>query len=334
MNILILGATGFLGKYLVKEFSEVASKIYVVTRNDNSNLFKQYSNVELVSGDITDLEIIKDSAKKNEILCECDLVIHAAALYDLKAEYADLYLHNVVGTQNVLNFIKKTSRLKLFYYISTIAIADEQSEFIDENSLPERTDFADFYSKTKYLAEKSVREFAKGKPSLPMRIIRPGAIVGDSITGEIGTINGPYYFLEVIKKFKHLLKNIPIFPLSYNPNTELQFIPVDHVAHYIFLLITREQYARELKTYHLICIDPPKIEDFMKDISRELGIKTRFYPMASNKVFNFLVLPYLNIPKEIIPFMFSKISYDKTLTLKDLPELKDSKYADFKKIFF
>ena len=40
------------------------------------------------------------------------------------------------------------------------------------------------------------------------------------------------------------------------------------------------------------------------------------------------------IPKEIIPFMFSKISYDKSLTLKDLPELRDSKYAEFKKIFF
>ena len=122
-------------------------------------------------------------------------------------------------------------------------------------------------------------------------------------------------------------------PLPFNPTTRLQLIPVDHVAHLIFLLVKRDQYNQDLKTYHLICIDPPTIQKFLEDISRELGIKTKFYPISPNKFFTF-VLPYLKIPKEIIPFMFSKISYDKTITLKDLPELQNSKYAEFKKIFF
>jgi len=332
MKILILGGTGFLGKYLVRELAINASKIYVVCRNKHKNTFQEFTNIEMVTGDITDTEVIKDSHIKNAILSDCDVIIHAAALYDVKAAYQEIYLHNVVGTQNVLQLLKKTKNLKAFYYVSTIAVADEQSECLTEDCLPIRTVFHDNYSKTKYYAEKLVREYAATHPQLPIRIVRPGVIVGDSVTGEIANVNGPYYFLQFLKKYDHLIKKIPIMPMTFNPNSHLHIIPVDHAAHYIFLLINRDLYDEQLKTYHLICIDPPKISQFLDDISRTLGLETQFQPIPSNKVFSF-IMPFLKIPKEIIPFMFSRISYDKTLTLKDLPELKNSKYADFKKIF-
>jgi thioester reductase-like protein len=333
MKILILGGTGFLGKYLVSELASIASKIYVVTRSKNNNYFSQFSNIELVEGDITDPEIIKDVELKKSILSECEIAIHAAALYEIKAEYEEIYLHNVLGTQNVLQLIKKASNLKAFYYVSTIAVADEQSDVLLETNLPERSIFNDNYSKTKYYAEKMVREFSSHHLELPVRIIRPGVIVGDSTTGKISNLNGPYYFINFLKKFAPIIKKLPILPLTFNPETHLHLIPVDHVAHYIFILISRDIREREIKTYHLICIDPPKISEFLKDISRVLEIKTYFRPMQNNLVFS-SIIPLLNIPQEIIPFMFSRISYDKTHTLKDLPELKNSKYADFKKIFF
>lgn len=333
MKILITGATGFLGKHLIKEIAPIASKIYILSRNIHQDSFTQYKNFEIVQGDITELDVIKDRDIKNRILSECDIVIHAAALYDLKADYADLYLQNVMGTKNILNLITKATSLKAFYYVSTIAVADEQSEYIDETSLPERSTFFDNYSKTKYHAEKLVREFSKSHQNIPIRIFRPGVIVGDSINGKIGNINGPYYFLELLKKYKHLLKNIAIIPLTFNPKSKLSLIPVDHVANFIFLIIKRDQYGQDLKTYHLICVDPPTIETFLKDISRILKINTKFFPIASNRAITF-IMPFLNIPKEVIPFMFSKVTYDNKLTLKDLPELKTSKYASFKKIFF
>jgi thioester reductase-like protein len=332
MKILILGGTGFLGKYLVSELASIASKIYVVTRSKNNNFFSQFSNVELVLGDITDPEIIKDVELKNSILSKCEIIIHAAALYEIKAEYEEIYLHNVMGTQNVLQLIKKASNLKAFYYVSTIAVADEQSDVLLETNLPERSIFNDNYSKTKYYAEKMVREFSSHHLELPVRIIRPGVIVGDSKTGKISNINGPYYFINFLKKFAPIIKKLPILPLTFNPDSHLHLIPVDHVANYIFLLISRDSKGVELRTYHLICIDPPKISEFIKDISQVLGFNTYFKPIKNNLLFS-SAMPLLNMPKEIIPFMFSRISYDKSLTLKDLPELKNSKYADFKKIF-
>lgn len=333
MKILLLGGTGFLGKYLVKELALSASKIFILTRDINSNAFSQYSNVELVKGDITDLEVIKDPTQKKLILSESDIIIHAAALYKVNADYEELYIHNVVGTQNVLHLLNQAKLLKAFYYISTIAVADEQRERLEENSLPERDSFKNNYSKTKYYAEKLVREYYDKHKKLPIRIIRPGMIIGDSQTGYSENINGPYYVVNFLKKFKNLINKIAVLPLSFNPDTILHLIPVDHVANFIYLIISRDQYSQEIKTFHLICSDPPSISDFLNDISQELGLKTKFYPMANNKAYNF-ILPYIKIPKEIIPFMFSTISYDKTYTLKDLPELKNSKYADFKRVFF
>ena len=333
MKILILGGTGFLGKYIVKELSGIASHIYIVTRNSKSNVFSKYSNVELISGDITAPEIFTDLEQKKTILSECSLVIHAAALYDLQASYEDLYQQNVIGTQNVLRVLKQMNKIKLFYYISSIAVASEQEKMISETIIKERSTFPDNYSKTKYFAENLVNDFYLTEKNLPIRIIRPGIIVGDSINGEIDKVNGPYYFLELIQKFSKILKLIPSLPLAYNPKTLLNIIPVDHVAHFIYLLIERDSFNQELKFFHLVSINPPTIQNYIDDISQEYDLKTKFYPVKSN-VFIRSVLPLIKIPKELIPFMFSPNSYDIKLTLKELPELKESTYANFKKIFF
>jgi thioester reductase-like protein len=212
-------------------------------------------------------------------------------------------------------------------------VADAETSYIGEDYLPERKEFFDDYSRTKYIAEKMVREFGSLNASLPLRVIRPGIIVGDSKTGFIGSINGPYYFLDLVKKNINIIKKLPIVPLAFNPESELHIIPVDHVANLISKIISRDNFDSGSKSYHLISIDPPKVKDFLEDTRQALGLKCHFIPLQRHKAFNF-ILPLLKIPKEVIPFMFSKISYDKLATLKDLPELKESKYADYKKIFF
>ncbi len=333
MKILILGGTGFLGKFLVKELTEIASHIYIITRNSSSTTFKNYSNIELVSGDITNPEIFYDLEQKKKILSECTLVIHAAALYDLQASYEDLYQQNVIGTQNVLRLLKQMNKIELFYYISSIAVASEQKEMTKEKRIEDRSAFPDNYSKTKYFAENLVNDFATNVKDLPIRIIRPGIIVGDSVNGEIEKVSGPYYFLELIQKISKFLKLIPSLPLAFNPKTLLNIIPVDHVAHFVYLLIKRDDSSRELKFYHLVSVNPPTIQNFIDDIALEYELKTKFYPVKSN-IFIRSVLPLIKIPKELIPFMFSLNSYDIKLTLKELPELKESTYANFKNIFF
>jgi thioester reductase-like protein len=330
MKIFITGATGFLGQYLVRELSPNFETIYVLTRNIHFTGFVDLANVQLVNGDITRLEIFDSVVVRDKVLAECDFVIHAAALYQMGAKHAECYLQNVVGTQNILELIKKMKNLKAFYYISTIAVGDDQLLLLKEDELPYRRKFNDFYSETKYLAEKMVRG---SECNFPVRIIRPGIIVGDSKTGKIDKIDGPYYFIAAMKKYSALLKTLPIMPLSFNPQTEIPLIPVDHCARFISLLVSRDDRSTKLKTYHLISNEVPNVTQFLKDTNVALGLTNHYIPVKKNPIHNRL-LKLLGIPPEVIPFMFSKLSYDKTRTIVELPEIVESRYTDYKgKIF-
>jgi nucleoside-diphosphate-sugar epimerase len=330
MKIFITGATGFLGRYLIKELAPICSKIYVLGRNSSSIIFNEYSNVLMIKGDITDIDIIDDSEVLKKLIEEVDIVIHAAALYNIEASYSDCYMQNVVGTQNLLRLIKKFNKLKCLYYVSTIAVADEKSFFLEEDSLPLGPTFSNYYSETKYLAEKIVRQDAGIQA---IRIIRPGIIVGDSNSGEIAKRDGPYYFIDLLLRNEKILKKISFIPLSFNPKTKIPMIPVDHCAKFFALLIKRDDFSKTTKTYHLISSEIPTINDFLEDSCQSLGIRTRFLAVANN-IFHENILKILGMPKELIPFMFSKLSYDKSRTKEELPELAESRYHTYKhKVF-
>lgn len=332
MNILITGATGFLGGYLIRELSSQFDNIYVVSRKGQLSKFSEFPNVLFVKGDVTHLDVLSiEGSEKAKLLESIDVVLHAAALYDLSASYSACFLQNVVGTQNILHLLKGMKNLKAFYYVSTIAVGDPDVYFLDENHLPKRNKFGDAYSETKYLAEQVVRENANDR--FVTRIIRPGIIIGDSVTLEMEKIDGPYYFIEAFKKYSHLLKYTPIVPLSFNPRSKLPIIPVDHCAHFIKLLIERDNYEVNLKTYHLVSSEIPTLMEFLRDLNKKFGVKTHYFPVKENRIHNSL-LKLLGIPEEVLPFMFSRISYDKTSTLEDLPEIKDSTYSTFKSILF
>lgn len=330
MKIFITGATGFLGKYLVRELSQKCESVFVLTRNSNFKGHSDLANVHLVTGDIIKLDVMERGEMYDRIINECDIVIHAAALYNLSAGHAESYMHNVCGTQNMINFTKKIKNLKAFYYISTIAVGDDQSILLEEGKLPDRKKFNDYYSETKYFAEKLVRE---SSTNLPVRIIRPGIIIGDSQTGKMEKVDGPYYFIEAMKQYSKLLKPLRLLPLSYIPTTKIPMIPVDHCAKFISLLIERDLGTTELKTYHIISDEIPTVKEFLNDLNEAFGLKTKYIPVGKNP-FHTTLLKLMGIPKEVIPFMFSKLSYGKTRTNEEIPEILNSKYSNYKKILF
>lgn len=332
MNILITGGTGFLGGYLVQELAKKYTTVFVLSRQLDLLKFKHIENVEIISGDITNLDVLSfDGEVRHDFLDSVDVVLHAAALYDLSATHSATFLQNVVGTQNILHLLGSMKKLKAFYYISTIAVGDPEAFFLEEDQLPKRRSFDDAYSETKYLAEQIVRSNLSDK--FVTRILRPGIIVGDSVTGKMPKVDGPYYFINAFKKYAALLKYTPIIPLSYNPRAKLPLIPVDHCARFIGLLIDRDDLVAPLKTYHLVSSESPSLEEFLGDLNEMVGIRTHYYAVKENRLHNSL-LKLLGIPKEVLPFMFSHLSYDKTSTLEDLPEIKESTYGSFKHILF
>lgn len=331
VRIAITGATGFLGKEVLKyldvnkfEFIFLGRRkpVDFLLKNDDELIYTW------INADITNPDIVSNE-KDRQILLSCEYVFHAAAYYDLKGSYRDCFLTNVVGTSNLLGFYRQSICLKEFHYVSTIAVIDPVGEsLIHEDSLPFRNNFQDSYSQTKYAAEVLFRDF-KFHNNVAKIIYRPGVIVASSLDAANFKMDGPYYFGKSLKKVRPLLNSLPFVLLSFNKSANLPMVPVDHVARFICMSLNQNFHDRRSTTYHLVSDHLPNVPELLTEIFNELAINTKLKE-SSFRFINDLLLTKLGIPKETIPFMFHCHSYDKSNTYRDFEEGFKSQYSDFK----
>jgi thioester reductase-like protein len=97
--------------------------------------------------------------------------------------------------------------------MSSIAVAGLYDEgTFNEDMFDEGQKLAHPYHRTKFESEKLVRERVKSRGASTARAV----VVGDSQTGEMDKIDGPYYFFKVIQKIRHALPEwFPLISLEW-----------------------------------------------------------------------------------------------------------------------
>jgi 2-alkyl-3-oxoalkanoate reductase len=176
MKLLITGASGFLGQYVVAEALRRGHHVRAIVR--------PITKVEKISWhDHPNLEFVRADLRRKEGLVEAvqgvDAVIHLAA-----AKSGDFYTQfagTVIATENLLDAMKTAAMLRLVA-ISTFSVYDywhkEIGSVLDEDSAIEPKPLErDEYAQTKLIQESLVREFEQENHA-PVTIIRPGMIYG------------------------------------------------------------------------------------------------------------------------------------------------------------
>ena len=125
---------------------------------------------------------------------------HLAAIYDMTADEERNSRLNVNGTQHAIDLANELGAGH-FHHASSIAVAGEYEGHFTEDSFDEGQKLSHPYHRTKYEAEKLVRQRLR----VPWRVYRPSVVVGNSKTGEMDKIDGPYYFFKAIQKARHAL---------------------------------------------------------------------------------------------------------------------------------
>ena len=131
---------------------------------------------------------------------------------------------NVAGTQNAIDLANSLD-VGMFHHTSSIAVAGlfDDGTFT-EDMFDEGQKLAHPYHRTKFESERVVRERVKA----PLRIYRPSIVVGNSKTGEMDKIDGPYYFFKLLQKIRHALPEwFPLISLEWGWTN---IVPVDYVA--------------------------------------------------------------------------------------------------------
>ncbi|WP_377701126.1 SDR family oxidoreductase [Pseudoduganella sp. UC29_71] len=232
MQYFVTGATGFIGKRLVKKLlARKGSVVYFLMRESSrdklAGLYEYWGATKAraipVFGDLRSarLGVTKDDIKK--LTNTIDHFYHLAAVYDMLADADEQIAVNVEGTRNTVDFANAI-QAGILHHVSSIAAAGMFEGIFREDMFDEAENLDHPYFATKHESEKIVRNETKGA----WRVYRPGLVVGDSKTGEMDKIDGPYYFFKLIQRIRQLLP--PWMPTIGIEGGRINIVPVDYVV--------------------------------------------------------------------------------------------------------
>ena len=229
MAYFVTGATGFIGQRLVKQLLKREGDVYVLVRPQSVDkvaaLFGD-DRVKPVLGDLSEPLLGVDPVDLSGV----EHFFHLAALYDMTASDEDNERTNVEGTRNAVALANAVAAT--LHHVSSVAVAGEHRGLFREDHFEEGQRLPTAYHRTKYDAEAIVRKDC----TTSWRVYRPAVVVGDSRTGEMDKIDGPYYFFTAIKKVRHLLPEwVPLIgpEFGYTNIVPVDFVAeaLDHIAH-------------------------------------------------------------------------------------------------------
>ena len=252
-KVLVTGATGFLGKYVVKELVEHGYQVRAFGRNSKVGRSLENSSVSYFQGDLTKADDVLEACKG------MDLVVHAGALSTVWGPWEDFYQANVLGTKYVLEACRQTDIQRLVYVSSPSVYAAPKDQLaIKESDAPEENNLNN-YIRSKLASEKLFKDY----PDVPSIILRPRGLFGIGDT-------------SILPRVINLSQKIGI-PLIGDGRQLMDMTCVENVALAIRLAIEAPEAKGEV--YNITNGEPRAFRDLLEESLTGLG-----YPIKYRKI--------------------------------------------------
>ena len=316
MAYFVTGATGFIGRRLVERLLERKGKINVLVREDSlGRLDELIERLERVSeatvsrrvhavvGDLRQPLLGLGDEQVAELDGTVEHFFHLAAVYDMTAPVELDTAVNVGGTNHAIE-LAGALRAGRFHHVSSIAVAGAYKGEFSEDFFDEGQRLPSPYHATKFEAERAVRE----QELVPWRVYRPGVVVGDSRTGEMDKIDGPYYFFKAIQRMRQVVPQwMPLVGLDLG---RTNIVPVDWVAGALDHIAHRPQL--DGRAFHLTYPGGQRVGEAMNDIAAAAHAP-RFAVSIDKRVLNAVPSAPLSLAMRVPPLRQAR-----RLTLREL----------------
>jgi len=265
MRLLLTGYSGFIGSQFIEYNSD---KFEIIRISDLKNL------------SIDDLNGV-------------DAIVHLAALTNLgRNNSLESYLDTNLELTISIATVAKEAKVKQFVFLSTVKVYGQTST---KNIFSENTSCnpSDYYSQSKYMAEKKLRELET--PEYKVAIIRSPIVYGPGVKGKI---------LSLIRF------SSTVFPLPFkNLVSKFSVVFVGNLVSLINKIVLQNQSGIFLAGDN----NPTSLFEFMSLMRFYLNRKSRFFSLPS-----FVILFIKNFNKEFYDSLFNPILTDNTVTNKIL----------------
>lgn len=265
MRYVVTGGTGFIGRRVVARLLDTQpdAQVWVLVRRQSLGRFERLAaswgeRAKPLVGELPALELTDETVAE---LGRVDHVVHCAAVYDITAGESEQRATNVEGTRSVVELARRLGAT--LHHLSSIAVAGDFPGEYTEDDFDVGQPLPTPYHQTKFEAEQLVRS----APGLRHRIYRPAVVVGDSRTGEMDKIDGPYYFFGALAKLAVLPRLTPVLL----PDTgRTNIVPVDYVVDALVALMHAE--GLDGRTFHLTAPKTVGLRGIYRGVAKAAGL--------------------------------------------------------------
>jgi thioester reductase-like protein len=308
-NYFVTGGTGFIGKRFLLNFGE-NERIFLLVRPESlrkaEKIIKKANlkRVEIVKGDLEQKRLGLSQERIKEIFQDIDYIYHMGASYDPSLPKEKIFRIILKGTEELSFLAKRARNLKAFIYISTAYVAGERVGKILENLPDIPPKFHNSYEEAKFKTEIFLREVR-----LPVVVIRPALVVGDSQTGEFDkeVKSGIYMLIKLIDKGL-------FFFYPGECRGFLSAVPVNWVGKAIFKIGQNKKSIG--KIFHLADEKPMTAREFIDRVCVLLGKRKPLFEMPKEII---SILPIGRFRSQIM-ILNQKQIFDMTNTKRLLGE--------------
>jgi thioester reductase-like protein len=232
--VLLTGLPSFAGRTMCEEIVRgskktlvhalVRAKFEAETREWLDALpLEQRARVRLIEGDPAAMDLGLSGAELKEIASEIDRIHHCASVTYLGVDRAAAEQVNLAGAREILEVAGACSQLKCLVHHSTAFVSGDRTGMVHERDLECGQRFRNVVEETKARAEKQMRA---AMDRIPIAVVRPSIVVGDSNTGEIDRFDGPYLHMLIILTSPSDIA----LPMPSRGDAPLNLVPADYVA--------------------------------------------------------------------------------------------------------
>ncbi|MGK3966475.1 SDR family oxidoreductase [Sorangium sp. So ce118] len=259
----------------------------------------------LLEGDVAAMDLGLSGVEFRQLARELDRIHHLAYVSHAGAERSAAHALNVVGTAEVLELARACGSLQCLVHQSTAFVAGDRTGTVYEDDLEVGQAFRNPVEETRMRAEVLVRRAMR---HVPVAVVRPTTVVGDSTTGEIDRLDGLYLLVLLIMAAP---ADIAI-PMPGRGDVPLNIVPIDFVVRATHAIGLHRLAPR--RTFHVADPHPLSARRVFDLVARASGRRAARGHIPSNLAKALLRTPglerFVRSPRAFVEQLMTPVRYD------------------------